>query len=79
MPDYLGRALFLIIEDIAQILFQLAICEHLFELAPRGFAALALGAYAFVHAIQNPVVIGTVFGCVVEEFVVQIEAFVIAL
>ena len=36
-------------------------------------------AYAFVHAVQNAVVIGTVFGCVIEEFVVQIEVFVISL
>src|SRR5580658_722291 len=64
------HALSLIIEDVAQILLELAICEHLFELAPRGFAALALSAYAFVHAVQNTVVISTVFGCVIEEFVV---------
>ena len=73
------HALPLIIKDVAQILFQLAIGEYLFELAPRGFAFLALVAYAFVHAIQNAVVIGTVFGCVIEEFVVQIEVFVISL
>ena len=79
MLDYLGRALLLIIKDFAQVLFQLAIGEHLFELAPRRFALFALVPYAFVHAIQNTVVIGTVFGCVIEEFVVQIEVFVIAL
>ena len=72
-----GAALEFFVE-VAKVFFELFIREHFLELAPRGFAALALVANALIYPVQQAVIIGAVFGGAAQKFIVEIEALVVS-
>ena len=72
-----GSAVKLFVE-VAQVLLELLVRQDFLQPAPRGLAALHLVADALVHPVEQPVVIGAVFGGPAQEFLVEIEALVVS-
>jgi hypothetical protein len=70
----------IVVERFFEIFLELAIGEHFFEFAPRGFAPFdaGLGARAFLHSLEQAVVVRAVLVST-EELVVEVEAFVVSL
>src|SRR4051812_36651756 len=73
-----ARLQLVVVVEVQQILLELFIRQHFFELAPGSFALLALIADPLVDPVQQPVVVRAVFRGTAQEFIVEIEALVVS-
>src|SRR5690349_7670472 len=68
-----------LVVEVLEVLRELLVGQHFLQATPGGLAPLALSTDALVHPVEQPIVIGAVFGRTVQEFLVEVEALVVPL